>query len=241
MVQSNQHLASFSKQTPSNDPQPQQQWSGMNGNARTPNIVGGGRHNVMPGPGGRPVGGDSNDAQQPQFMNFQSKLSASQPQVIKKATGGGVGPQQVSSANQPSSMMSSGPQPSTSISSGGGGYNNMLRGLARESNSLHSAKTANANHSQQHGTTTAHAYQISQQKTVSSEVVNSLSINGVNEKLMYKAGQPMRVGDNSSNGYLIKSAQNTVKQMHQQQHSAANQFVGQPPQNQNQGGTSSQI
>ena len=39
-------------------------------------------------------------------------------------------------------MMSSGPQPSTSISSAG--YNNMLRGLARESNSMHSAKAGSA-------------------------------------------------------------------------------------------------
>jgi len=36
---------------------------------------------------------------------------------------------------------------------------------------------------------------------------NSLSINGVNEKLLYKGGQQMRLAnDNSNNGYLVKSA-----------------------------------
>jgi hypothetical protein len=48
---------------------------------------------------------------------------------------------------------------------------------------------------------------------------SGLSVSGVNEKLLYKGGSAnMRgVADNSNNGYLIKSVQNTVKQMHSSQ------------------------
>ena len=85
----------------------------------------------------------------------------------------------------------------------------MLRGIGRESNSMHSAKVNGTQNSQQ---ATNHAYQLSQSNGQGSDAhvavnSNSLSINGVNEKLLYKAGQPMRLNsDNSSNGYLVKSA-----------------------------------
>ena len=122
-------------------------------------------------------------------MNFQAKLNSSQSQIAKKGP-----PQQ-------NSMMSSGPQPSTSTSSAG--YNNILRGIARDSTSLNSAKASGQQN-----------YQFSQSNnaTVNGEV-NSMSVSGVNEKLIYKAtsGQTRGAPDNSSNGYLIKSAKNTVK------------------------------
>ena len=101
-------------------------------------------------------------------------------------------------------MMSSGPQPSTSTSSAG--YNNILRGIARDSSSLHSANGG----SQKMGT--AHAYQLQNAQKghiqgADGSINNSLTVNGVNEKLLYKNGQQMRATlDNSSNGYLIKSA-----------------------------------
>ena len=82
--------------------------------------------------------------------------------------------------------MSSGPQPSTSTSSVG--YNQILRGMARESNTMNSAKVGSSQG-------TANAYQLNSSNNIAinnrdnSALVsanNSLSINGVNEKLVYK-------------------------------------------------------
>ncbi len=74
---------------------------------------------------------------------------------------------------------------------------------------------------------TAHAYQLQNTTkghlnggTTDLPINNSLSVNGLNEKLIYKNtnGQQQIRGangnENSGNGYLIKSAQNAVKQMH---------------------------
>jgi len=86
----------------------------------------------------------------------------------------------------------------------------MIRGIVRESNSLNSAKAGGAS-------TTTHVYQLPQAINASLTTEgNGLSVSGINEKLLYKGGSAnMRgVADNSGNGYLIKSAQNTVKQMH---------------------------
>ena len=110
-------------------------------------------------------------------------------------------------------MMSSGPQPSTSVSSGG--YNNMLRGIGRESGTIQSAKNGGLSSSQQ---ANSHPYQMlpnSNNLSMGGEGVanNSLSINGINEKLLYKggaSGSNQVRGDHSSNGYLIKSAQSQV-------------------------------
>ena len=62
--------------------------------------------------------------------------------------------------------------------------------------------------------TTVHAYQLTQLANASQSMQDgpNLSVSGVNEKLVYmNNGQPRQI-DNSNNGYLVKSAQNTVKQ-----------------------------
>ena len=64
-------------------------------------------------------------------------------------------------------MMSSGPQPSTSISSTG--YNNMLRGIGRDSNSMHSAKAG----SNQPGGNGNHVYPMSQSNNTAVALINS--------------------------------------------------------------------
>ena len=74
------------------------------------------------------------------------------------------------------------------------GYNQILRGMPRDSGTLHSANINKG----------------------------SLSINGgAHGKMLSKAsnGNPIRAGsdENNSNGYLLKSAQKTVKQLHHQQ------------------------
>lgn len=87
-----------------------------------------------------------------------------------------------------------------------------MRGMARESNSLNSAKQAGSHNA------TAQAYQLSPHHytpgtTKDGLVSNSLTVNGVNDKLLIKnSGVPLRSGDNLNNGYLLKSAQNIVKQ-----------------------------
>ena len=95
----------------------------------------------------------------------------------------------------------------------------MLRGIGRESGSLQSAK--NVSSSQQQSNNNIHPYQmLPNSKTLSiggdaQTTNNSLSINGNNEKLLYKGGSSgSRVIDNSNNGYLMKSAQSQVQQMH---------------------------
>ena len=86
---------------------------------------------------------------EPNKMNgLNAKMSSSQPQAFKKANSG---------APNSNSLMSSGPQPSTSISSAG--YNNMIRGIGRDSNSMHSAKAGGNLNSQQ---ATNQAYQLAQ-------------------------------------------------------------------------------
>lgn len=114
-----------------------------------------------------------------QFVNFPAKLSASQPHVPNKKP------------TQANSMLSSGPQPSTSASSAN--YNNVLRGLAnghlanhRDSHSLQSAKISGG-----HAPRQTNVYKSNQHLGVDQSGVptaSGLSVNGVNEKLIYKGG-----------------------------------------------------